>query len=648
MDICSRAVMLFFFSVMILQGLDAQPSDIARLRHVMLEKEAKGSYTRDTSYIDILDSLAYGYYRISADSLFLYSKKALAYAKEARYARGESVSLRVIGNGFGLIGDRTNMLSCYQQSLAIAEKIKSPLLIAKATLNMAMLYYGDLGQINEARALFIKADELFESVGDTLDLIKGIHALGTLWSDEKQYEKALQAYRRGLELATAMKNDYQVVISNNNIGTVFFYKGLYKEALPYFLTTLGYFNHTDDKMRIVKTTEALAWTYFHLKKYRVALKYAQQMLAAATAIKAVLKIKAADDILAEIYNAIGDSRNALKYSRLYNYWSDSLLNESMLKKTAKLEARYEFEKKEAQLKEEQEKKDALHQHIVRIKELQISIAVLLIVFLTVLTILLFRSRAIKQKNNQLLRENNEKIEHQAVQLLLNNQEKDKLFSIIAHDLKVPLYSLRQVLALSKEGALPEEKLRSIMQELSRDVDYSSEVISNLLSWAGSQMNGRVVTRVALSLQQVANDTISLFARQASEKEIWLKNELSPTLTAWADRTMLEVLLRNLISNSIKFCNPGDTITIQGAAVNGSVEICVADTGIGIEQDILKKIAFKESVTTFGTANEKGTGLGLLLCREFAEANQGHFRVESSPGRGSRCYFTLPATHSASC
>jgi signal transduction histidine kinase len=506
---------------------------------------------------------------------------------------------------------------------------------------MAMLYYGDLGQRNEARALFIKADDIFESVGDTLDLIKGVQGIGALWTNEKQYEKALQAFRHCLDLATAMKNEYQVVTSNNDIGAVFFEKGLYKEALPYFLTTQAYFNHTDDKMRIAKTTEALAWTYFHLKKYRVALKYAQQMLAAATAIKAVLKIKAADDVLADIYNAKGDSRNALKYSRLYNYWSDSILNETMLKKTAKLEARYEFEKKEAQLKEEQEKKDAIQQHIVRIKELQISIAVLLIFFFIVLTFLLFRSRAIKQKNNQLLQENNEKIEHQAVQLLLNNQEKDKLFSIIAHDLRVPLFSLRQMLGLIKEGDLPEAKLKSIMQELSRDVDYSSELVSNLLSWAGSQMNGRVITPVPLPLQQVADDTISLFTRQASEKMIELKNELPLTLTAWADRAMLEVLLRNLVSNSIKFCNPGDTITIQGAIMNGAVEICVADTGIGIEEDILKKINLKESVTTFGTASEKGTGLGLLLCREFAEANQGHFRAESKPGKGSRFYFTLP-------
>ena len=353
-------------------------------------------------------------------------------------------------------------------------------------------------------------------------------------------------------------------------------------------------------------------------------------------------IKDVAKVLADIYNGKGDTHNALKYFKLYKELSDSLLNEGMLKKTAKLEARYEYEKKETQLKLEQEKKDAVHQHIVRIKELQISIAILLILFLSVLTFVLFRSRAVKHKTNQTLQANNEKIENQAILLMINNQEKDKLFSIIAHDLKVPLYSLKNMLALLKRDSLSEEDLDIIMEELRRDADYSAELVSNLLFWAGSQMKGRVVSPVALPLHRMVDDNIRLFTQQASSKKIGLKNELHPALLAWADKTMIEVLLRNLVNNAIKFCGPGDTITIEGKTMNGTVEICVADTGIGIEKDILKKITSKESITTFGTDNEKGTGLGLLLCRDFAEANQGLFRVESEPGKGSRFYFTLPA------
>ena len=256
----SRTITILFFALALFQGSDAQPSDISRLRHIMLEKQAKAFYTRDTSYIDVLDSLAYGYYRISADSLFLYSKKALAYAKEAGYAKGESVSLRVMGNGYGLNGDYTNMFSCYQQALAIAEKIKSPLLIAKATINMAIMYYSRIGQINEALVLMEKAGNIFESVGDTLDLIKSLQSRGNLWVDQKQYEKALQVFHRAAELATSMKNEYLLVTTNDVIGGILDAKGLNKEALPYSLATLRYFNRTDDKMRISRSANFMGDT----------------------------------------------------------------------------------------------------------------------------------------------------------------------------------------------------------------------------------------------------------------------------------------------------------------------------------------------------------------------------------------------------
>ena len=211
---------MLFFALIVFQGSDAQPSDMARLRHAMLEKQAKASYTRDTSYIDILDSLAYGYYRISADSLFLYSKMALAYAKAAGYAKGESISLRVMGNGYVLNGDFTNMFSCYQQALAIAEKIKDPELIARATINMASMYYAQIGQRNEALVLLKKAGDIFESTRDTLDWVKALLTSGALWVQAKQYEKAMPLYRRSAELAAAMKNEYMEVITNDNIGLV--------------------------------------------------------------------------------------------------------------------------------------------------------------------------------------------------------------------------------------------------------------------------------------------------------------------------------------------------------------------------------------------------------------------------------------------
>jgi signal transduction histidine kinase len=598
-------------------------------------------FGKNTAYIDILDSLAFAYYRISADSLFFYSEKALAYARQAGYGKGISASLRIQGNGYGLTGNFVKMLASYQQALTIAEKINDPICIAKATINIA-LYYSDIGKQDESLLLLQKAGGIFESMRDSLNWHKALTSMGAIWSSQKQYEKALQYYKQSLAIATAMKDDYSVVVTNDNIGLVLLNEGRCKEALARFLHTMEYFSHTDDKMRKARAAIQIARACFCLKHYPAALQYARQSLRSATEIKAKQLMGQSYKIQADVYDAQNDARNALACFKLYKAISDSLFNESMLKKTGELTARYEYEKKETRLKEEQEEKDALNKHIVRNKELQISIATLVILFLSILVFLLFRSKAAKQKTNQILEAKNAEIEYQAMQLLLNNQEKDKLFSIISHDLKVPLLSLRNMLAILKEHSLPEADLQTIIHELRQDIDYSAELTSNLLSWASSQLEGRVVTPVMLPVQQLVSETMEPLIKTAANKKIGLKNKVPPSLTAWADRNMVQVLIRNLISNAIKFCNAGDTITIEGRAANDTVEICVTDTGIGIAKEVLTKINRKESVTTFGTANEKGVGLGMLLCHEFAVANRGSFRVESEPGKGSRFYFTLPS------
>jgi signal transduction histidine kinase len=269
-------------------------------------------------------------------------------------------------------------------------------------------------------------------------------------------------------------------------------------------------------------------------------------------------------------------------------------------------------------------------------------------------VLLQRSRAASKKSNKELCDKNKEIEqqkeameHQAVQLLLNNQQKDKLFSIIAHDLRGPLNSLKGVLDFLKENRLSDAEIKSMMDELRRNVDYSSELVGNLLFWASSQLSGVVVAPVCLPLHQLVDDILPLYTKQSGEKRILLKNDIDASLTAYADKDMIQVVLRNLISNAIKFCRKGDSITITGQRTGDHVEICVADTGIGIEEEILSKIRRKESITTYGTAREKGTGLGMLLCREFTEVNGGKFRIDSKWGKGSWFYFTIPADASSS-
>jgi two-component system sensor histidine kinase/response regulator len=210
-----------------------------------------------------------------------------------------------------------------------------------------------------------------------------------------------------------------------------------------------------------------------------------------------------------------------------------------------------------------------------------------------------------------------------------------------------LDALKGLLDFLKEKKLSELEIGGMMAELRRHVDSSAELVSNLLYWASNQLNGPVVTPVLLPVDEVVQETSTLFAQSAREKEVLLRNDISPLLVGYADKDVMQVVLRNLISNAIKFSESGGLVSVHGVRKAAEIEICVTDTGIGMTKDELERIRRKESFTSYGTANEKGTGLGILLCHEFAEANKGKFYVESEWGKGSRCYFTIPAAPSSS-
>jgi len=624
------------------QHCEAQSAIIPRLRSKILARQQQPGYLRDTAYIILLDSLAFSYFRISVDSLIFYSDKAMALATQIGYVRGQSISLRHKGNAYFELGDYPKMLQYYQDALRMAEKANDSLLMAKAMYNIGNNAYQVIGRDDDARNIIKKAGDIFQIRKDSFAWYMTITTIGSLWANDKKYEEALSCFNRALQVATALKNRYAIVMVNDQIGKLYQAEGRLKEALVPLLQAWDYFSNTDDIARQSQCASEVADVYIQQKNYPMALKYASIGLQKAQAVKSKPHILNAVNELADTYEALGNTRYALKYFKLLKQASDSVANETMLKKTEQLEARYEFEKKEALLKAAQEKKDTLNKSIVQKKELQIFIALLLILLLSLLVLLLIRSRAIKQKNNLILETKNEEIERQALLLLKNNQEKDNMFSIISHDLKVPLHSLKMILYLLGENYQEKENIEKILEELRRDINYSSELVNNLLFWASSQFKGSSVIPVIFSVDQVINDALQIFIKQAESKGIKLKHELTAEeITAWADINMIQVIIRNLVSNAIKFCNMGNTIVVSVSTSNAVVTISVADSGIGIPPETLERLNQGQMVSTFGTADEKGIGLGLRLCYELAKLNNGLLTVESKPGEGSIFYLALP-------
>ena len=634
-------------------GANAQPTAVGRLRDQVKKGPVFRAGAMDTTYVNSLNQLARAFYGVDADSAFSYGRKALAYADSTHYGKGRAESWRMIGNTYEMIGDYQSMLAAYRRSRLIADSLGNMALVTKVNVNIA-LFYKQMGEFDEALKQLGGDSTVYQYHGDSSQLSYIFSHLSDVNYHRRDYDTALVYAQKAMAVAIAMKDSLAFASFNNDLGRVLAAKGQYKASLATHQTSLAYYIRTNDKLGETETFYHLARTNLLLKDQVAASHYAFRGLELARQIHRKKDIKELGQVLAEIYRQKGDYRTALQYFQLYKDYSDSLDIEQIRKQSFSLESKYEYERKTDSMRQAALKKEVLQQHIDRNRTLLTWIGITFILFLIMVAILLLRSSAASRKSNRELSEKNmeieqqkEAMEHQAVQLLLNNQQKDKLFSIIAHDLRGPLNSLKGLLDFLKERRLTDTEIREMMDELRRNVDYSSELVGNLLFWASSQLNGIVVTPVCLSLRQLVDDILPLYTKQAEGKNIILKNEIGDTLTAFADKDMIQVVLRNLISNAIKFCREDDTITISGRRTKEGVEVCVADTGTGIQEDVLSRIRRKESITTYGTAREKGTGLGMLLCREFTEANGGRFRIDSVWGKGSWFYFTIPADASSS-
>ncbi len=258
-----------------------------------------------------------------------------------------------------------------------------------------------------------------------------------------------------------------------------------------------------------------------------------------------------------------------------------------------------------------------------------------------------RTQEIQQKNEEILAmnlrlaEQAEELYQQAEKLQETNQVKDKLFSIISHDLRSPLNQLLSILKIFQAGSFTEKELQRIMPELSTSVQSTVSLTENLLFWANKQLEGLQVEPRKFELLPLIGENIALFTPPALRKGVSLTSHIHSNYVLFADPEMIRLVLRNLINNAVKFCQEGKEVTVAALPKDGYLEIAIQDQGIGIPEDRIPLLFSNQGYSTRGTANEKGTGLGLVLCKEFIEINKGKIWVESKPGKGSTFYFTLP-------
>lgn len=350
------------------------------------------------------------------------------------------------------------------------------------------------------------------------------------------------------------------------------------------------------------------------------------------------------------YYLLQDFKNAYDYTNLYtiNYKKSQDNKSSFKVKSALNELQYRNKEIEQEAQQQ-------------IRNFLLIISALIILFIISIMIVLFmRNKQIAKSNIELVEKNkqieeknlildkqNKIISEQNIKLEESNASKDKLFSIISHDLKNPIGSLKEMISVlaDKYDTISEEERREILQELKFSSDNVLELLLGLLTWSRSQQGKIEYDPYVQDIYQLVFQNIAITSSSAKSKNINIVNSVAENTAAFFDTNMINTVLRNLLTNAIKFTNSNGKIEIKAEPYYENpnfVMISVADNGTGIPQEKLEKLfKIKHSFTTIGTSGEKGTGLGLLIVWDFIEKNNGKIWVESQVGQGTTFYFTLP-------
>lgn len=370
----------------------------------------------------------------------------------------------------------------------------------------------------------------------------------------------------------------------------------------------------------------ISWLFQQQKDYKTALNYALQAEQIISYKPIIINSPYIFSIICNLYQKLGDYKNALIYANKSNNASIKIYNQQKGFTIAELN----FQKK---LFEEKKQIEITHQR-------NYFIIAISIITITLLIIILIESK----KYQKLLQLRNDLITQQNTKLQELNKTKDKFFSIIAHDLKNPIISSKGLseILVNEYDTLNDNEKKELIQILFDSASQTSELLENLLNWSRSQRGKISFEPAIIDLKKFIKSNINLLQSQSHTKEIEIIYSEIPGLYVLADNYMINTIIRNLLSNAIKFTpNKGKIIISNEIIENDKIKISITDTGVGIPQEKIPKIFdISQKISSPGTNQEKGTGLGLILCKEFLEKHNSYLTIQSEVGKGTKITFEL--------
>ena len=604
-------------------------------------------------------------------------------------------SINQIGSLYKKLNKYNLALENYLKALKLQQELNNRDKIASILNNIGIIY-DDINNYSKALDSYSKALEIKKEIGNIKEVAYSLHIIGNTYLKLRNFSKALEYYNESLSLrlevgdkmsiASSYKSigntylalgDYVNAFSNlneafklkdeigdikgvsevlNDLGNYYLKQNNLNSALDYFTRTVGICQKTNDHYLMALCLRKIGVIQIKREFIDDGIQNINQSLKIGQNIDNLELIKLAYLELFKYYNSVGNKDKALDNYINYTVIKDTLNAKLNSQRLVEIQMNFELEKSYTEIDRiENEVNQLTAENKIRELELkkQKNVRNLLILIFLITLIsgsLIFVQFLSKRKTNILLQEkiaeadhSNKLLKESKDNLNVLNATKDKFFSIIAHDLRNPFNALHGLThhLISNYEEFDSEEIKQSIEIIYKSADDLLELLENLLHWSRSQRGKMEFRPQEINLSDLINKTFNLLSMNAQKKNINLVNEIRIDKKVVADYDMLTAIIRNLVSNAIKFSYSDSFIRISSKTFKDYFEISVMDNGVGISQENINKL-FRVDMyhSTAGTSEEQGSGLGLILCQEFVEKHQGNIWVESELKKGSTFKFTI--------
>lgn len=516
---------------------------------------------------------------------------------------------------YSLIGEHNTSIELAYNALNIAGNNYRLLSLCH---NRIATVHSDVGNLQETLEHNKKALLCSRLYGDSASIMVDFHNIGGSYIMLKMYDSALYYLR--------ITNKYEIVhtgrpdpYSLSNIGNIFLETEQYDSALYYHLLAYKYDQLDDQKYLMAIDQQFIANTLFKMNRMWEAKEYALKSIAIANELKAYDLTIDSYEILYKIYSETGNYKSAFDYALLYNEAKDTLLENSKQSLILGLEMKHKVKEQEAKM-QLLEKQKTLYVVLT-------FVSVLFIFSMIVIISLVYRRQRIYRE-----------LTHQ---LQSANDSKERLLSVISHDLRSSVGTLRTAAKVISEGITNVDESRNLLESFFPVADATYDLLENLLIWAKYSKKNIEPEFTLVNLKDIINKAVEHTQHLATSKTITIINK-TPDQLIKVDKNMILSVVRNILNNAIKFSHPKGEVVIESKNTDENLVVSFTDNGIGMDNNQLRHIFENpEENQTPGTMGERGSGLGIMICKTFLNSHGGDIWAESSFGKGTTFYFSLP-------